>query len=292
MIKSMTGFGRYEYCDDYHKITVEVKAVNHRYFEMNIKMPRKFNVFESMIRAQIKKYAERGKIDMYITYEDLSEHIEEVRFNADVAAQYIGKFKEIEEKFSIPNDVRATTLLRCPDVFTMEEKETDEEELWGLLSRAVDEAAGRLVETRAVEGTNLKSDLLDKLENMLSVIDYIEEKSPQIIEDYRKKLEDKVREMLSDSQIEDSRIVAETVIFADKVCIDEEIVRLRSHIDSMSAALAEGGVIGRKLDFIAQEMNREANTILSKTSDIGISNRAIDLKTEIEKIREQIQNIE
>lgn len=292
MIKSMTGFGRYEYSNNQRKITVEMKAVNHRYLEMNIKMPRKFNIFESKIRTEIKKYAERGKMDMFITYEDLSEHIEEVCYNADIAAQYIEKFKEIEERFSIPNDVRVTTLLRCPDVFTMEEKKMDEEELWEIISHAVEGASEKFVETRIAEGENLKTDLLEKLNVMMSLVEYIEDKSPQIIADYRKKLEDKVKEMLSDSQIDDSRIAAETVIFADKICIDEEIVRLRSHISSMSEALLSGGAVGRKLDFIAQEMNREANTILSKTVDIEISNRAIDLKTEIEKIREQVQNIE
>lgn len=292
MVKSMTGFGRYEYTDSQRKITVEMKAVNHRYLEMNIKLPRKFNIFESQIRTEIKKYAQRGKIDMFITCEDLSDNIEEVTYNADIAAQYIEKFKEIEERFSIPNDVRVTTLLRCPDVFTMEEKKMDEEELWGILCKTVDGAAQKFVETRIAEGENLKTDLIQKLNGMMSVVDYIEDKSPQIISDYRKRLEDKVKELLSDAQIDDSRIAAETVIFADKICIDEEIVRLKSHISSMSGALNSGESVGRKLDFIAQEMNREANTILSKTSDIEISNRAIDLKTEIEKVREQIQNIE
>lgn len=292
MVKSMTGFGRFEYTDSQRKITVEMKAVNHRYLEMNIKLPRKFNIFESQIRAEIKKYAQRGKIDMFITCEDLSDNIEEVTYNADIAAQYIEKFNEIEERFSIPNDVRVTTLLRCPDVFTMEEKKMDEEELWGILCKTVDGAAQKFVETRIAEGENLKTDLIQKLNGMMSVVDYIEDKSPQIISDYRKRIEDKVKELLSDAQIDDSRIAAETVIFADKICIDEEIVRLKSHISSMAEALDSGESVGRKLDFIAQEMNREANTILSKTSDIEISNRAIDLKTEIEKVREQIQNIE
>lgn len=292
MVKSMTGFGRFEYTDSQRKITVEMKAVNHRYLEMNIKLPRKFNIFESQIRAEIKKYAQRGKIDMFITCEDLSDNIEEVTYNADIATQYIEKFKEIEERFSIPNDVRVTTLLRCPDVFTMEEKKMDEEELWGILCKTVDGAAQKFVETRIAEGENLKTDLIQKLNGMMSVVDYIEDKSPQIISDYRKRIEDKVKELLSDAQIDDSRIAAETVIFADKICIDEEIVRLKSHISSMAEALDSGESVGRKLDFIAQEMNREANTILSKTSDIEISNRAIDLKTEIEKVREQIQNIE
>lgn len=292
MIKSMTGFGRYEYTGEQRKIVVEMKAVNHRYLEMNIKLPRKLNLFESQIRNEIKKYAERGKMDMFITYEDFTEGNEEVNYNEDVARQYIEKFREIEEKFSIKNDVRVSTLLKCPDVFTIEEKQMNEEELWEILCSAVAGAAEKFVVTRIAEGENLRKDLLDKLSVMLVNVEYIEEKSPHIISEYRKKLEEKVREMLEDTQIEESRIVAETVIFADKICVDEEIVRLKSHINTMAETLKAGGVVGRKLDFIAQEMNREANTILSKTTDLEISNRAIDLKTDIEKVREQIQNIE
>lgn len=292
MIKSMTGFGRYEYTGKQRKIVVEMKAVNHRYLEMNIKLPRKLNLFETQIRNEIKKYAERGKIDMFITYEDFTEGNAEVNYNEDVATQYIEKFREIEEKFSIKNDVRVSTLLKCPDVFTIEEKQMDEEELWEILCSAVKGAAEKFVATRIAEGENLRKDLLDKLSVMLVNVEYIEEKSPQIISEYRKKLEEKVSEMLEDTQIEESRIAAETVIFADKICVDEEIVRLKSHINTMTETLKAGGVVGRKLDFIAQEMNREANTILSKTTDLEISNRAIDLKTDIEKVREQIQNIE
>ena len=199
----------------------------------------------------------------------------------------------MEESFSLENDIRVSTLSRYPEVLTMEEQLMDEEELWNGLKKALDGAIKQFVETRALEGENLKTDIINKLDGMLKLVDVIEERSPQIVAEYREKLETKVHELLEDTQIEEGRIAAEVVIFADKICTDEEVVRLRSHILHMKETLqSEESGIGRKLDFIAQEMNREANTILSKANDLEISNIGIDLKTEIEKVREQIQNIE
>ena len=292
MIKSMTGFGRYEYVDNGIRFNVEIKSVNHRYLELNIKLPKKLNFFEPEIRNYIKKYASRGKIDMFITYEDMNGGTEEVGYNDELARQYISRFKEIGEKYAIKNDVTTTTLLRCQDVFVMEDKKLDEEQLWNGLRPAIDGAAERFVDTRITEGENLREDLLSKLDSMNKMVEYIESRAPEIVAEYRKKIEDKVSELLENAQIDQSRIAAETVIFADKICVDEETVRLKSHISTMADSLKNGGVVGRKLDFIAQEMNREANTILSKTTDLDITNHAIDLKTEIEKVREQIQNIE
>ena len=202
-------------------------------------------------------------------------------------------FRKMEEQFELENDVRTSVLLRCPEVLTMEEQALDEKELWNGLEKALNGAADQFIETRSLEGENLKRDILEKLEGMLELVGHIEERAPKIMEEYREKLETKVQELLSDTQIEESRIAAEVVIFADKICTDEELVRLRSHIIHMKETLeaSESGV-GRKLDFIAQEMNREANTILSKANDLEVSNVGIDLKTEIEKVREQIQNIE
>lgn len=191
------------------------------------------------------------------------------------------------------NDIRVSTLSRCPEVLTMEEQVIDEEELWNGLKKALEGAIGQFVETRTLEGSNLKKDIIEKLDGLLDLVGYIEERTPKIVAEYREKLEAKVRELLEDTQIEESRIAAEVVIFADKICTDEEVVRLRSHIIHMKETLqSEEAGIGRKLDFIAQEMNREANTILSKANDLEVSNVGIDLKTEIEKVREQIQNIE
>lgn len=292
MIKSMTGFGRCGVLKDSRKFTVELKSVNHRYLDVNIRMPKKLNFFETSIRTLLKSYADRGKVDIFITYEDLSQSQVSVKYNAALAAEYLKYLNQMAEEFSLDNDVRVSTLSRYPEVFTMEECSEDEDELWNGLKEALEGAFSQFVEMRTKEGERLKEDILLKLDLLSEQIRFIEERSPQIIAEYRTKLEEKMRELLEDTQIDDNRIAAEVILFADKICTDEEVVRLKSHIQHMKETLEESNGIGRKLDFIAQEMNREANTILSKANDLDISNRAISLKTEIEKIREQIQNIE
>ena len=292
MIKSMTGFGRCEIAEADRKITVEMKSVNHRNLDVTIKMPKKLNFFEAAIRTELKNYMQRGKVDLFITYEDFTESNVCVKYNKELAAEYMQYFDRMAEDFSLDNDIRVSTLARFPEILTMEEQTVDEEQLWKLLDKALKGAAENFVETRIREGENLRNDLIAKLEGMLAHVDFITERSPEIIEEYKEKLTKKVEELLSDKQVDESRLLMEVTIFADKVCVDEELVRLRSHITATRDALLAGGSIGRKLDFIAQEMNREANTILSKSSDLEISNRAIELKTEIEKVREQIQNIE
>ena len=292
MIKSMTGFGRFEVTENNRKFTVEMKSVNHRYLDVNIKMPKKLNFFESAIRGELKNYISRGKVDLFITYEDYSENTSTVRYNKELAQEYFQYLQQISEDFGLDNDIRVSTLSKYPDVFTMEENNIDEEELWKSLQKALRGASEMFVQSRIHEGEQLKEDLLSKLDGMLVLVDYIAERSPQIVSEYRQRLEDKVNELLAGSTIDESRILTETTIFADKICVDEEIVILRSHIETTKKTLQEGGSIGRKLDFIAQEMNREANTTLSKANDLEITNHAIELKTEIEKVREQIQNIE
>lgn len=292
MIKSMTGFGRYEYADTSRKITVEVKSVNHRYLDVNIKMPKKLNFFESAIRTLLKEYIERGKVDIYITYEDFTENNLSLQYNKALAGEYLKYLNQMAEEFGLENDIKVSTLSRYPEVFAMEEQPVDEDELWSSLEKALRGAFEPFVESRVREGENLKKDLCEKLDNMVSYVDFIEERSPQIIIEYRARLEEKLRELLADNQLDDSRIAQEVTIFADKICVDEETVRLKSHILSMKDSLNAGGSVGRKLDFLAQEMNREANTILSKSNDLKISDTGISLKTDIEKVREQIQNIE
>lgn len=293
MIKSMTGFGRCEVSDGERKFTVEMKGVNHRYLDVNIRMPKKLNFFETAIRNLLKQSIQRGKVDIFITYEDLSENQMSLKYNEKLAGEYMDYFSQMEESFSLDNDIRVSTLLRCPEVLTMEEQAVDDEELWNGLKKALEGATSQFVESRTLEGEHLRNDIIKKLDGMLDLVGYIEERAPKIIAQYREKLENKVRELLSDTQIEEGRIAAEVVIFADKICTDEEVVRLRSHVVHMKETLkSEENGIGRKLDFIAQEMNREANTILSKANDLEVSNVGIDLKTEIEKVREQIQNIE
>lgn len=292
MIKSMTGFGRCESSDAYRRITAEIKSVNHRYFDVSIKIPKKLNYFDSAIRSLLKEYVERGKVDVFITYEDLFEHDVAVRYNRKLAGEYLTHLKSMAQEFGLDDDIRVSTLSRYPDVFTMEEQPMDEEELWSLLEHALRGALEQFVSVRTREGERLKSDLVEKLQHMLLNVEKIEARAPEILSEYRAKIEGKVKDLLGDVQIDESRLASELVIFADKICTDEETVRLKAHIHSMLDTLESDGGIGRKLDFIAQEMNRESNTILSKANDLTTSNLAIDLKTEIEKIREQIQNIE
>ena len=279
MIKSMTGFGRAESVTSERKITVELKSVNHRYLDLNIKMPKKLGLFEGAIRNLMKEYMQRGKVDVFITYEDYATNRVALKYNRELAGEYLSYLKEMSREFGLEDDVRVSTLSRYPEVFTMEEQ-------------SLREACMKFVRTREAEGENLKRDLLKKLEGLEEKVTLVQERSPEIIQAYREKLEEKVHELLEDSQIDDGRIAAEVILFADKICNDEETVRLKSHIRGMEDILKESEGIGRKLDFMAQEMNREANTILSKSNDLVVSNIAIDLKTEIEKIREQIQNIE
>lgn len=292
MIKSMTGFGRSEINENNKKICVEIKSVNHRYLDINLKMPKKLNCFDAAIRNYIKQELSRGKVDIYISYEDLSENTASLRFNKELAGEYLSYFDKMQELFGVKNDVSVMTLARCPEVLVMEEQDSDEEELWDLLNDALKNATEKFVETRIAEGEHLKDDITKKLDTLLTNVLIIEANAPKIIEEYKNKLMERMQEFIENTSIDESRIAAEVVLFADKICVDEEIVRLKSHIEKMKKDLSMTGDIGRKLDFLAQEMNREANTILSKSTDVDITNIGIELKTEIEKIREQIQNIE
>ena len=292
MVKSMTGFGRAELQDEDKKITVEMKSVNHRYLDFNIKMPKKFSFFEAGIRSVLKDYMQRGKVDVFITYEDFTQSRVSLKYNEELARQYMDCFGQIADSFGLENDITVSKLAKFPEVFTMEEQPVDEEQLWYSLEKVLREAGENFSASRDREGASLKEDLADKLERMAADVDKIMERAPGILEEYKERLKQKTKELLEDAQLEESRIASEVILFADKICTDEETVRLKSHISSMRQALEDGNGVGRKLDFIAQEMNREANTILSKANDLATSDIAIELKTEIEKIREQIQNIE
>ena len=292
MIKSMTGFGRAEAVSREHKVSVELKSVNHRYLDLSIKMPRKLVFLEGAIRNLMKTYMQRGKVDVFITYEDYTLSCGALKYNKELAGEYLAYIRQMAEEFGLENDVKAGTLSHYPDVLTMEEQSVDEDALWAVLEAPLREACEKFAQSRAREGENLKNDLIAKLDALDEKVSQVEARAPEVVDSYREKLEAKVHELLEDSQIEDSRIAAEVVLFSDKICNDEETVRLHSHIQGMKKMLEEKEGIGRKLAFMAQEMNREANTILSKSSDLIISNIAIDLKTEIEKIREQVQNVE
>ena len=288
----MTGFGRCEVSNEDYKISVEMKSVNHRYLDLGIKMPKKFNAFEADIRNLLKSGIQRGKVDIYVTCETFSDKAVSLNYNEALAREYMDIFARMSEQFSIENDVKVSALSRYPEVIVTGQSEEDEEELWSLLKEALTGALEKFVAQRTKEGEHLCRDLVGKLDAMLDWVAAIELRSPQILKEYRAKVEDKVKELLEGSGIDENRIAAEVTLFADKICVDEETVRLTSHIRTMKDALLKGGAVGRKLDFIAQEMNREANTILSKANDLEISGTAIELKTEIEKVREQIQNIE
>lgn len=288
----MTGFGHSEIVNEDYKVTVELKSVNHKYSDITIKMPRKLNQFEVTIRNLLKDYIKRGKVDVYITYEDLAASNVTVKYNKDIAASYLNGLKQINEDFGLNAECPATVLSRYPEVFTLEETASDDSLIYGRVEEALKKAATTFVNTRIEEGSNLKRDILAKLDIIEKDVEFIVERSPQVVNEYRSKLKAKVEQLLDNTTVDESVLATEITVYADKMCVDEEMVRLRSHITAMRAALDEEGSIGRKLDFIAQELNREANTTLSKSSDISISNTAIELKTEIEKIREQIQNIE
>ena len=289
MIKSMTGFGRGESVSEDCKVTVEIKAVNHRYCDLNMKLPRKLNYLEADIRSFLKQ---RGKVDVFINYEDLSAKDVNVRLNEELGKEYYAALTKLGETLGISSDVTALQIGRFPDVLSLEDVAVNQESIKEQLMKALSEAAGHFSDSREKEGENLKTDILAKLEGMKENVAFIEERYPSIVSEYRKKLEDKVAELLGDTNVDENRIAAEVVIYSDKICVDEETVRLKSHIDSTRKILEAGGSVGRKLDFIAQEMNREANTILSKANSLDVSNRAIELKTDIEKVREQIQNLE
>lgn len=292
MIKSMTGFGRAEYQDESRKITVEIKAVNHRYLDFNIRMSKKFSFYEASIRSILKEYMSRGKVDVYITYEDFTQGRASLKYNEQVAGEYVQYLRRMAEAFGLREDMGTSALAGLPEVFTLEEQQADEQAVWQGIESALRSAAELFSASREKEGENLSRDLEEKLDNINTIISRVEAREPEILSAYRERLEAKVRELLDGVQLEEGRIAAEVVLYADKICTDEETVRLRSHVRHMAQALREGTGIGRKLDFLAQEMNREANTILSKANDLETSNMGIDLKTEIEKIREQIQNIE
>ena len=291
MVCSMTGFGRSEYLDDEKKIIIEIKSVNHRYCDINVKLPRTISRFEPEIRKRLKLYAERGKIDVFITYQNLKTS-ETVKYNKEIAGEYMNYLKQIGEDFGLEEDIKPTVLARFPDVFSLEENYSAEDEEYTDIQKVLDEAGKMFLESRQKEGENLAKDLLDKMDEIETLVNRIESMAPQIIEEYREKLTAKVQDILENRDIEEARIVQEVVIYADRVAVDEELVRLHSHIQAVRDILSEDKAVGRKLDFIVQEMNRGANTTLSKSDTKEVTDIGIDLKTLIEKVREQVQNLE
>lgn len=292
MIKSMTGFGRYETVTDEYRIAVEIKSVNHRYCDLNIKLPKKFNEIENTLRMMMKEIAERGKVDVYVSYEDYAGKGTHVHYHPQIAKEYVKVAAQVAEEFELHNSLSAERLLGFADVISLEEESNDLESVFPIVTQTLQKAGEQFIASREREGEQLYQDIKGKLTYLLTLVAQVEERSPQMLQEHRQKLLEKVQELLGDRKIDEGILATELIVYADKVCVDEETVRLRSHIDAMSETLDMQEAIGRKLDFIAQEMNREANTILSKANDKELSGIAINLKTEIEKIREQIQNIE
>jgi uncharacterized protein (TIGR00255 family) len=293
MVRSMTGFGRGMTKEGISRsFTIEIKSVNHRYFDLNIKIPRNLLALETKIRETIKGKVNRGKIDVFINQSIYENDDVEVCFNEKLGDSYFACLKKIRDRYKIVDDISVSLIAKFPDVITAEKKEENLEEIWSNLQGPLHEAIDSLIKMRENEGTKLREDIIAKCTSIGALVSQIEENSFLVVEDYRNKLNSRISELLNTSEIDESRIAMEVALFADKAAIDEEIVRLKSHIAQLKQTLDKDEPIGRKLDFIVQEMNRETNTISSKANDLEILNLTINIKNYIEKIREQIQNIE
>lgn len=292
MVKSMTGYGRAVETVNGREFTVEVRSVNNRYLDCTVKLPRSLNFAEDAVKQAVKNTISRGKVDVFISLRSEDASDVKVSLNAAMAAGYLAAMEQMAQQFQIQNTVSTAVLARMPDVFTVERKEVDEEQLLCDLMTVVNGALMSFDAMRSTEGGALEKDLRSRGETILELVSQVEAGSVQTVIDYRTRLENKLKEVLANTAIEESRILTEAAIFADKIAVDEETVRLRSHLQQMNQMLTTGGAIGRKLDFLLQEMNRESNTIGSKCSDVKLARIVVDIKAELEKIREQTQNIE
>lgn len=292
MIKSMTGFGRGTSEGEISSFVVEMKTVNHRYFELNVRMPRTLISLEDNIRKYVNEKVKRGKVDIFVTQNQGDKESMEVVLNEEIAASYLSALHKLKDKYSLRDDVSSSTLARFPEVLSLKQKEEDIEQVWQELLPSLEESVSNLCSMREEEGKKLLADITSRCECISKNVEIINNRVPEISEEYRKRLLKKVEEIITERNIDESRIAMEVVLQADKTCIDEEIVRLKSHVNQVLETLKMNEPIGRKLDFIVQEMNREANTIASKVNDLKLTNVALDIKSDIEKIREQVQNVE
>lgn len=294
MIKSMTGFGRCEAVMNGREITVEIRSVNHRYFEFSCRTTRGYAFLEDKLKSYINSKVSRGKIDMFVSIGASDELPAEVTVNHQLVSGYLNAMKEISETYDIQNDVSVISLSRFPDVFTVHKPAEDEDQITADVISAVDTALQSFIAMRETEGEKMKADILSRANTILSIVGEIEERSPQTVKEYEERLLERIRQTLSDNGvvIDEQRVLTEVAVFADKVAVAEETVRLRSHFEQLSEFLEYDQPVGRKIDFIIQEMNREANTIGSKVQDATLAHKVVDIKSEIEKIREQVQNIE
>lgn len=292
MIRSMTGYGRVQDTIDGMNISVEIKSVNHRYFEFFAKTPRTYGFLDEKLKNYIQSKVARGKVECYVYIENLEDEDCTVEVNHSLAAGYIKAFDELAERYDLRNDVSVMSLSRYNDIFSIHKAEADEEKIWNSVKIVLDEALDSFISMREREGEKLKADILSRCDTILSDVAFIEERSPQTVEEYNAKLLERMKTVLADVHVDEQRLLTEAAIYADKIAVAEETVRLRSHISQMHEFMQSNAAIGRKMDFLVQEFNREANTIGSKAQDVEIAKRVINIKAEIEKIREQVQNIE
>lgn len=292
MIKSMTGFGRGHKILNGRDITVEIRAVNHRYFEFNSRLPRSIGFAEERLKSMLQEHIHRGKVEVSVLLSSVEQADEKIIINKEIVRDYVEALRSVQEEFSLKDDLSLSDIMRMPDAFTVVKTETDEEQLWMEIKSTAEEAMEHFLAMREAEGERMKQDILSRLTTIEGWVGEIEKASPQLVADYRKRLYDKMKDVLESANIDESRILLEAGIFSEKTAVDEETVRLHSHIAQFRSMLDGGGQVGRKLDFLVQEMNRETNTIGSKVQDVRVTGIVVDQKSEIEKIREQIQNIE
>ena len=292
MIRSMTGFGRGEATVDGRDITVEIKSVNHRYFEFNCRTTRGFGFLEEKLKSYIKERVSRGKIDMFVSLSQKEDTEAIVKINPSLALGYINALKKLSDEYGVKDDISVSTVSSYSDIFQVHKAPEDEEEVWNAVKPVLDTALNNFITMRETEGEKMKADVMSRAKHILSIVDEIESRSPERVKEYETRLKERIEELLGSADYDEQRVITEVAIFADKVAVDEETVRLRSHFDQLKSLMDSDGEVGRKLDFIIQEMNREANTIGSKANDSSLSHMVVDIKAEIEKIREQIQNIE
>ena len=292
MTRSMTGFGRAQKETESIFVSVELKSVNHRYFEIYSRVPRTYGFLEERIKSYLQGRIARGKVECNVTIEELETDDVVVKVNHSLAKAYLDALTELETTYNLRNDISASTLTRFGDVLSVHKEETDEDAIWEIVKSVLDEATDNFVKMREREGEKLRDDICARADTILSKVAFVEERSPETVREYNEKLKSRIRELLGDTTVDEQRLLQEAAIFADKVAVDEETVRLRSHIEQLKAMFNEDEAIGRKMDFLVQEINREANTIGSKASDFEINKVVVEIKAEVEKIREQVQNIE
>ena len=292
MARSMTGFGRAQLDTDKFIISVEMKSVNHRYFELYSRIPRAYGFLEEKIKGYLQGRIARGKVECSVAIEALDTDDVVVRVNHSLARAYIDAINELATTYDLRNDLSVTSLTRYGDIFSVHKEETDEDELWNAVKGVLEAATDRFLEMRGREGLKLRDDICGRADTILDMVSFIEERSPQTVEEYNMKMRQRIRDLIEDANVDEQRLLTEAAIYADKVAVDEETVRLRSHIEQLKAMFQDEAAVGRKMDFLVQEINREANTIGSKASDIEITKRVLSIKAEVEKIREQVQNIE